>query len=204
MKVATLAQGRNPVAKLTAIGSPIIAASRLAVTLAEMFNAVTVPDDDAECAKWLERIPTEAEMDGTIAMLDRSLMRAASPEQAQALCVIMLDGYGRAAGESAATYVAALAASTEDYIADEDEEPLPISLEVIALAIVRIWREAKFMPVPCEFRAACIATRERVYALRLRLLDALPVALDLRANLEWRLTPRAADADDDLGCWLDD
>ena len=73
MKVATLAQGGNPVAKLTAIGSPIIAASRLAVTLAEMFNAVTVPDDDAECAKWLDRIPTEAEMNDTIAMLDRAL-----------------------------------------------------------------------------------------------------------------------------------
>ena len=196
MNVATLTRGGNPVARLTAIGSPIIKASKLAVSLAEMFNAVTLPEDEAELALWLDRIPTAAEMAATIAMLDRSLTQPASPEQAQALCVVMLDGYGRAAVEGAATYVAALAASTEEYLADDDDEPSTISPEVIALAIVRIWREAKFMPVPFEFREACMATRARVKGLRDRLLHGAPEAQELRANVEWRLTPSPADADD--------
>ena len=204
MTVTTLARGGNPVARLTAMGAPIIAASRLAVTLAEMFNAEAVPEDDGECAKWLARIPSDADMRHTLATLDRSLTRAASPEQARALCVVMLDGYGRAAVEGAATYVAALAASTEDYLADDDDEPATISPEVMALAIVRIWREATFMPVPCEFRAACMAVRERVAGLHMRLMHAQPMAQELRASLEVYLAPRAADADDVFADWDDD
>jgi hypothetical protein len=183
--VASLGVRRsNPVARLKLLGEPVIAASKLVVDLAKMLNA-PIPDDAVECARWLARIPPDAEMQNMLAMLEETLTEQASSDQAQALAVVLLDGFGRAPGEGAASYAAALVAATEEDMADDDAEPAQISVTIIALAIVRIWRQQKFAPVPCEFRAACLAVRDRVEGLKLRRGHAVPDVIDLRDKLEW-------------------
>ncbi len=96
-----------------------------------------------------------------IAELDRILTQRVTPEEAQALAVILVDSRGRAANESTPVKVAAMV----HVMTAEGRHRRPISAEVMAAGVERLWFKPKATPFNGdigELRAACETIREHV------------------------------------------
>jgi hypothetical protein len=202
------AGGADAVAAVAALAMPILQARQLIEALALTPRTPgpgrprPLPDDADTLRKWLAAIPSAAEIDATIAALARALTVPATRDQAHALIATMIDGMGRASTEGTATYVAAVAATAcepDDWPTDNDESDWtkpkwgPVSPQVMALAVRRIWREAKFL-APCEFRDACLLVRSRVRALHYELRQIAEDKIMLRIELQHALTCHSMDS----------
>jgi hypothetical protein len=104
---------------------------------------------------------------------------------------------GKTPSEGAPSYAAALAAACEADAFDGDDEAAPVSIEVMALATRRLWRDAKFLPTPSEFRSACMEMRERVGYVHAQLIDGMQGALDLREQIEQRIASQGVEQVED-------
>jgi hypothetical protein len=113
-----------------------------------------------------------------ITELKRILTEKATPEQAQALAVILLDSRGRAAGDNAGVMIGAM---VHVVTANGPRRP-PISAEVMAAGIERLWFKKKATPYNGEIgelRAACDTIREYI----VETLDHLKLVVEHREQL---------------------
>jgi hypothetical protein len=169
----------------------LIAVRLLADDLANMLDNFRLPDDEREYPGLLATLPTPDQFTRSIAMLERALHDQITVDQARALIVLLLDGLGHPAGAGAKSRIAALmiALRSADITLDDETPSEPISAEVLAATIARIFRKSKRAPLPCELLHGCIATRDAV-ANRLRGLRMVETnTLDLREQLEMRINP---------------
>jgi hypothetical protein len=168
------------------------AARGLADDLANTLDSFAMPDDETEYPRLLEQLPTEREVADTVETLERALTRQASMAECQALIVMLLDGLGCTAGAGAENRVAALviALQAPDIVIDGEMQPVPISAEVLAATIGRLFRKAKRAPLPCELLNACITTHTAVSNLLHRLQETEGRSADLRSALQWRIAGR--------------
>jgi hypothetical protein len=173
-----------------AVAEPRFAAVRaLSDDLANMLQSFAMPDDQDEYAGLLEKLPSAGDFADTVAALDRALTQPATIDQAKSLVVAMMDGLAQPAGAGAKGRIAALVIALQaDVLAvDGEMQPVPISAEVLAATIARLFRHSKRAPLPCELLKACMMTRTAVSNLLHRLRDVESNALDLRKQLEWRV-----------------
>jgi hypothetical protein len=173
-----------------AVAEPRFAAVRaLSDDLATMIGSFAMPDDQDEYACLLAKLPTAGDFADTVATLDRALMQPATTDQAKSLVVSLMDGLAQPAGAGAKARIAALviALQADVMVVDGEMQPVPISAEVLAATIARLFRRSKRAPLPCELLAACMTTRTAVSNLLHRLRDVESNALDLRKQLEWRI-----------------
>lgn len=137
-------------------------------------------------------LPTESEFSSNVETLERALNEPASTEQLRAMAVLLLDGLGHPAGAGAKSRIAALviALQSDVIVIDGDMQPVPISAEVLAATVARMFRKAKRAPMPSELLAACMATRTAVESLLHRLRESEGRSAGVRAALEWRISTR--------------
>jgi hypothetical protein len=169
----------------------LIAVRALADDLANMLDTFRLPDDEGEYPGLLAGLPTQDHFTGSIAMLERALHDQITVDQARALIVLLLDGLGHPAGAGAKSRIAGLmiALQSADVMVEDDTMPEPISAEVLAATIARIFRKSKRAPLPCELLHGCMATRDAVASLLRRVRMVETNALDLREQLEMRINP---------------
>jgi hypothetical protein len=169
----------------------LIAVRALADDLANMLDNFRLPDDEGEYPGLLATLPTQDHFAEPVAMLERALHEPVTVDQAKALIVLLLDGLGHPAGAGAKSRIAGLmiALQSADVTLDDETPSEPISAEVLAATIARIFRKSKRAPLPCELLQGCIATRDAVASLLRRLRMVETHTLDLREQLELRINP---------------
>jgi hypothetical protein len=185
---------------LISVAEPrLIAVRCLADDLETMLDAFRLPDDEGEYPGLLEKLPTQEHFTGSVALLERALHEPATVDQARALIVLLLDGLGHRAGAAAKSRIAGLmiALQSADVVIDDETPPEPISAEVLAATIARIFRKSKRAPLPCELLQACTATRTAVASLLHRLRTIEFHTLDLRDQLEARIKATIDGYDED-------
>jgi hypothetical protein len=140
----------------------------------------------------LEMLPTESEFSSNVETLERALNEPASTEQLRAMAVLLLDGLGHPAGAGAKSRIAAMviALQSDVMVIDGEMPPVPISAEVLAATIARLFRKARRAPLPCELLQACMATRTAVANLLHRLHESEGRSAEVRKALEWRIDGR--------------
>jgi hypothetical protein len=175
----------------------LIAVRVLADDVATMLDSFRLPDDESKYPELLEQLPTESEFANNVETLERALNEPASTDQLRAMVVLLLDGLNCPAGAGAKSRIAALtiALQSDVIVIDGETQPVPISAEVLAATIARIFRRAARAPLPSELLAACTKTRTAVANLLHRLRESEGRSADLRAALQWRI----AGHDDDGG-----
>jgi hypothetical protein len=175
------------------VAEPTFVAVRgLADDVANMVDSFSMPDDETEYPRLLEQLPTEREFADKVETLERALSRQASTSECQALIVMLLDGLGCPADAGAKNRVGAMviALQAPDIIIDGEMQPLPISAEVLAATVARMFRKARRTPLPCELLQACMATRTAVANLLHRLRESEGRSAGVRAALQWRISTR--------------
>ncbi len=187
---------RGNLSGAVAVAEPrLIAARVLADDVATMLDSFRLPDDESKYPGLLERLPTESEFANNVATLERALNEPASTDQLRAMIVLLLDGLNCPAGAGAKSRIAAfvIALQSDVIVVDGENQPVPISAEVLAATIARLFRKAKRAPLPSELLAACTKTRNAVERLLHRLQDTEGRSADLRAALQWRIDGRDHD-----------
>ncbi len=122
----------------------------------------------------LKRLPKRERLHAWDDDLARAIEGAADAQTLTVLLSIMLAGFPRATAANAEAYVAAA------LLAIGDRRP---SADVVAAAIVRIWRKNRVSPSLAEFIAQCedarqaVSNSQRVVAKMLALLDNAEEAL---------------------------
>jgi hypothetical protein len=177
---------------LISVAEPrLIAVRALADDLAKMLDSFRLPEDEGEYPGLLAALPVQGDFAESIAMLERALHEQVTVDQARALIVLLLDGLGHPAGAGAKSRIAGLmiALQSAAIVVEDDVVPEPISAEVLAATIARIFRKSKRAPLPCELLQGCIATRDAVASLLRRLRMVECHTLDLRLQLEMRINP---------------
>jgi hypothetical protein len=173
-----------------AVAEPRFAAVRvLSDDLATMIDSFAMPDDQDEYLGLLAKLPSAGDFADTVAALERALTQPATIDQAKSLVVSLMDGLAQPAGAGAKARIAAMviALQADVMVVDGEMQPVPISAEVLAATIARLFRRSKRAPLPCELLKACMMTRTAVSNLLNRLRDVEIGALDLRKQLEWRI-----------------
>jgi hypothetical protein len=181
---------------LISLAEPRFGAVRgLADDLANMLDSFAMPDDETEYPRLLERLPSEREFADTVETLERALTRQASTSECQALIVMLLDGLGCPAGAGAENRVAGMVIALQpaEIEIDGDMASEPISAEVLAATVARMFRQAKRAPLPSELLKACMATRTAVENLLHRLRETGDRSAEVRAALQWRIDGRDDD-----------
>jgi hypothetical protein len=165
----------------------LIAVRALADDLANMLDTFVLPDDESEYPTLLATLPTQDQFTEPVAMLERALHEPVTVDQARALCVLLLDGLGHRAGAGAKSRIAGLmiALQSADITLDDETPSEPISAEVLAATIARIFRRSQRAPLPCQLLKDCIATRTAIVALLDRLCEIEANASTMRTELEY-------------------
>jgi hypothetical protein len=165
----------------------LIAVRAIADDLSALLDNIRLPDDESEYPALLATLPTQDQFTGSIAMLERALSEPVTVDQARALCVLLLDGLGHRAGAGAKSRIAGLmiALQSADITLDDETPSEPISAEVLAATIARIFRRSQRAPLPCQLLKDCIATRTAIVALLDRLCEIEANASTMRTELEY-------------------
>jgi hypothetical protein len=175
----------------------LIAVKRLADDLTALLDTVSLPDDESEYPALLATLPTQDQFAEPVAMLERALHEPVAVDQARALCVLLLDGLGHRAGAGAKSRIAGLmiALQSADITLDDETPSEPISGEVLAATISRLFRKSKRAPLPCELLEDCLATRAAVARLFDRLCEIEANASTMRNELEFMIASNDPDYD---------
>jgi hypothetical protein len=134
------------------------------------------------------RIPSIEEAQRDLAVIEHAVSSQAPPDIGSRMVAALLKGWDRPPGNDAegqlSVYLSVLydddteeeASDHGDWTGYAERGPHTFSTEVLAFAIMRLWKTSKFKPAPCELLDACKQERNRMNRFAHALRRAIEIA----------------------------